>query len=612
MGRRAGAPGRKTCASARKSIAGALAVVYVTPRSEPTTLSISDFSSVLGPAITAALARKGYEDLTTVQQAVLAAELEGRDLRITSQTGSGKTVAIGLAIRDVALEPSPAVKGIAKPRALVVAPTRELARQVEEELTWLYAGGRGRVASTTGGASYREEHRSLAAGPTVVVGTPGRLLDHLERGAIDTTSVSAVVLDEADRMLDLGFREELESILGLLPEDHRTHLVSATFPKDVQALANRVQTEPVHVEGTRLGAANVDIEHVIHLVESRQRVDAVINLLLASPDSQTLVFVRTRADVADLAKELSEAGFGVCSLSGDMDQKARNRALASFKRGELQVLVATDVAARGIDVQDITRVIHFDVPTDADSYTHRSGRTGRAGRRGTSSLLVTPSGLGQASRLLRLAGVPHRVEPIPSARDIRDAAEQRVFDELTREDAGEPTGADERTEALARRLVEHGDPTRTIARLLGRAKYRGAAEPRDIRALSVPARPGAHPRARTADGWVPFRVTWGAEHGADTRRLLAMVCRRGNIEGKFVGPIRVERTFSVVNVSANVADAFAEAATRPDPRDRRVLISRERPPRVRHEGPPQAYGGSKRGGRGAQASGSRPRRSGHR
>src|SRR5262249_7317692 len=152
------------------------------------------------------------------------------------------------------------VKGVARPRALVVAPTRELARQVEEELTWLYADARVRVASVTGGASYRDEHRALAANPTVVVGTPGRLLDHLDRRAIDAELVSAVVLDEADRMLDLGFREELESILKSIPAGHRTHLVSATFPKDVSALANRVQRDAVHVEGTRLGTANADIE----------------------------------------------------------------------------------------------------------------------------------------------------------------------------------------------------------------------------------------------------------------------------------------------------------------------------------------------------------------
>ncbi len=545
----------------------------------------ADFAGVLGPQLSAALARKGYAELTAVQAAVLEPELEGRDLRITSQTGSGKTVAIGFAIRVLALSPSPALKGIARPRALVVAPTRELARQVEEELSWLYADARTRLAATTGGGSYRDEHRALAAGPAIVVGTPGRLLDHLNRGSIDTSEVGAIVLDEADRMLDLGFREELESILELLPEEHRTHLVSATFPRDVRALADRVQQEAAHVEGTRLGTANADIDHVIHLVEPRAKLDAIVNLLLASPDAPTLVFARTRADVADIAGELAEAGFAVSSLSGEMDQNARNRALAAFKRGDLQALVATDVAARGIDVQDIGRVIHVDTPTNADAYTHRSGRTGRAGRRGTSSLLVAPAHLGQATRILQRAGVPHRLEPIPSAEEIRRAADDRAFEALTGEGEGAP---DARATALAARIVEHGDPALALARLL--ARFTSRVEPRQIRPVSPrptratrsePGPRGGAPRPPPRGDFVTFRVSWGGQHGADTRRLLAMVCRRGGIAGNSVGAIQVEKTFSFVDVAAKDADAFAKAATKPDPRDPRVVIERQAPPHVR-------------------------------
>jgi ATP-dependent RNA helicase DeaD len=558
-------------------------------------MNAAELNDVLGPALAAALERKGYSELTAVQEAVLDPELAGRDLRITSQTGSGKTVAIGFVLRELAFEPSPAVKGIAKPRALVVAPTRELARQVEEELSWLYAQAKARVASVTGGASYRDEHRALSAGPTVVVGTPGRLLDHLQRGSIDVSDVGAIVLDEADRMLDLGFREELEAILSMLPEDHRTHLCSATFPRDVRALADRVQADAAHVEGTRLGTANTDIAHVIHLVEPRQKVDAIVNLLLAHPEDQTLVFARTRADVADIAEELSSAGFAVSSLSGEMDQNARNRALAGFKRGDLRVLVATDVAARGIDVQDIARVIHVDLPGSADTYTHRSGRTGRAGRQGVSALLAAPSALGQTSRLLRFAGVPFRLEPIPTAADIRDAADQRIFEALTRQDADDAPPVDERTAALATRLIEAGDVERTIVRLLASSRHAGAADPRNVRPVqAATAHSGPPPRAPRSgrDGdWVPFRVSWGHEQGADTRRLLAMVCRRGNIPGKAVGAIHVDSRYSVVNVTGAVAEAFAAAAGKPDPRDPRIVIERERPsasrgPARSHAGPP--------------------------
>jgi ATP-dependent RNA helicase DeaD len=546
-------------------------------------------------SLAAALAKKGYTSLTSVQQAVLDPAHAGRDLRISSQTGSGKTVAIGLVIHDTV-----ASEG-AKPRAIVITPTRELARQVEEELGWLYAGLRARVVSVTGGAGYRDERRALAAGPAVVVGTPGRLLDHLQRGGIDASGVAAVVLDEADRLLDMGFRDDIEAIIAFAPAERRTHLVSATFPREVRALADKVQRDPAHVEGTRLGAANLDIDHVLHVVDSRERMNAMINILLANPEEQTLVFARTRADVAEIARQLEEAGFAVASISGELDQPARNRALAAFKRGDLRVLVATDVAARGIDVQDIARVVHAEPPSDADSYTHRSGRTGRAGRKGTSAVLVTSRELAKTRHLLQRANVSPRTEPVPSADDIRAAGDARVFEALTRDEPeAEREGFDERTWSLAKRVAQSSNVTRAIARLLIKTRYAGPTEPRVLR---VPEAPKSRARAerterterterggredRDARAWVSFRVSWGQQHGADPRRVLAVVCRRGHVRGTDVGSIRVARTFSVVDVASNVADAFSEAAARPDPRDPNITIRKERA-HAPHEAPPPA------------------------
>jgi ATP-dependent RNA helicase DeaD len=584
-----------------------------------------------------------------VQEAVLDPALAGRDLRITSQTGSGKTVAIGFAVRAL-VEGATSSAGIAKPRVLVVAPTRELAKQVEEELRWLFLPLKARVASATGGASYQDERRALASGPAIVVGTPGRLLDHLGRRAIDPSELGAIVLDEADRMLDLGFREDLEAILGYAPEGHRTHLISATFPRGVKALADKVQIEPAHVEGTPLGAANADIDHVVHLVDPYQRVDAIINLLLACPDQQTLVFARTRADVARVARELHQAGFAVSSISGEMEQPERNRALADFKRGKLRVLVATDVAARGIDVQDIARVIHAEPPDDPDSYTHRSGRTGRAGRKGQSAVLCSPSALSKTSLLLKRARVQFRIESIPTGADILRSRDERLCGELLADDPEGFAGHDDRLWACAKRLAaDTGRVTRTIARLLDRCDYGGPTEPREIRSFPKPGefvRPGAPgagrprsnerfssdharpanarasyppPRGRSADdgpstrgprhdsappraphhdgapqraprsdsgppgaprngSFVPFRVTWGGEQGADARRLLAMICRRGEVQGTDVGNIRVSRGFSTVEIATNVADAFAETVAKPDPRNPRVFIKRDTRP----------------------------------
>jgi len=569
---------------------------------------------LLGPALDAAIREKGFTELTQVQKAVLDPALAGRDLRVTSQTGSGKTVAIGFILRALAAEPSAVSDRLAHPRALVIVPTRELAKQFVEELRWLYAPLAAKVAGVTGGAVYRDEMRALAQNPVVVVGTPGRLLDHLNRGSIMPGEVGAVVLDEADRMLDLGFREELEAILALTPNERQTHLVSATFPREVQALANSVQKNPAHVEGTRLGVANVDIDHVIHVVEPRQRLDAVINLLLASPDAQTLVFVRTRADVSEVAEKLGEAGFAVTALSGEMEQRERDRALNAFRRADQRVLVATDVAARGIDVQDITLVIHLEPPTDPDSYTHRSGRTGRAGRKGKSVLIVIPSALNKTNVLLRRAKVTARVEPIPSAQEIRKQLDQRFFDALTREEGEAPSA---RQQELAERLLSREDNVRVIARLLALARFEGPTEPREVRRIdanadrkgpgrskpafggerefsdrgrSFPARergdfgrdvargPARAARGMDAGGdWVPFRISWGGLHGADARKLLAMVCRWGEIQGSDVGAIEIDRNFSRLSVKASVAAGFADATSKPDKRNPRVTIRLDQP-----------------------------------
>lgn len=559
-----------------------------------TTTTHDDLEALLGPALASAVAAKGYSSLTPVQHAVLAPRAAGRDLRISSQTGSGKTVALGLAIRD-RLERVPGGRG---PAALVIAPTRELARQVQSELSWLFAEVGAKVASLTGGASYRDEHRALAASPAIVVGTPGRLLDHVEQGSLDLGAVRAVVLDEADRMLDLGFREPIESILARTPDDRRTHLVSATFAADVLRLADRVQRDAMHVEGTRLGTANDDIAHVAHVVAPHDRFDAIVNLLLAH-DEKALLFVRTRADVAQLASDLEEAGFAVAPLSGEMEQRERTRALGAFARGAIRVLVATDVAARGLDVPDVGLVIHVDAPTDPDAYTHRSGRTGRAGRKGTSALVLTPREVALARRVIGRAGIRVRFEPLPEADAILHAQTERRVAALTGDESA--LAIDDATLALARQLARRDDVERTIARLLARDPDARAPRPRDVRALDPrPVRPGFDPRAsergfaraprerlprerHPQHGAAParpdrdrpfavFHVTWGERQGADPRRVLAMICRRGRVASHEVGAIRVGPDGSDVQIALEAADRFATATRRRDPRDPSIAI----------------------------------------
>lgn len=613
-----------------------------------TPASITATPELLGPELFAAFEAKGYTTLTAVQAAVLGADRESRDLRISSQTGSGKTIAIGLALfpRLVGPRQAPPQTGKAKnafPRALVITPTRELGRQVEEELSWLFAKLKVQVTAVTGGQSYIAEHRALARNPDIIVATPGRLIDHLEKGAIDPSHITAVVLDEADRMLDMGFSESLETILSKVPPTRRTHLVSATFSSEVRYLADKIQSAPQHLEGTRLGAANADISHVLYLVDPRERLDALVNLLLAHAESRTLVFTRTRAGVAELEGALSEAGFRVAALSGEMAQRERTKALEGFKRGAIRILVATDVAARGIDVSDISLVLHMEPPNDPDTYTHRSGRTGRAGRKGTSAVLVAEMQLRKAHAVLSRANVRFRLLPMPTPSTIRQAQDALLLERLT---TGE-LDVDERTQALAQRIVAaaaEGEVPKVIARLLAESGLTQGPEPREVRVIlpqperarRMPTRPdfdgpprrdfsgppprrdfdgprrdfdgpprrddrrGPAPREdrapftempasaqvgdaralprpsrpqRGADGaFETFQVSWGERHGADPRRMVAILCRRGDITSADIGAIRVGPASSTVEVRRERAAHFLEHAQQPDPRDPRVRV----------------------------------------
>ena len=580
---------------------------------------------VLSPLLAEALSSRGFTTLTSVQEAVLAPDLAGRDLRISSQTGSGKTVAVGLVLapdleRAVAEraaapaeEPSPEKRRhAAQPFALLLAPTRELAAQLGRELTWLFQALAVRVCTVTGGASVPAELRELRQSPLVIVATPGRLLDHLERGSIDPSRVGVAVLDEADQMLDLGFRDDLEAILGKMPLERRTHLVSATFPRDVLTLANRYQQRAVQVEGTSLGEANEDIAHVAHMVRSGERDAALRNLLLLEPGERTLIFVRTRADASDLADKLSDAGFSARALSGELEQWERTKTLDAFRSGAVCTLVATDVAARGLDVPDVSRVIHADPPGDADAFTHRSGRTGRAGQKGTSIVLVPPSAREQVLRMFHRARVKAVWTPAPGPADVYRAADERLRAELTAVPAADapPPPTDTRLRELAEKLLAEVEPAALVAALLARSRHTGPSAPLPVTPLTPPAltpraatpsrthveRPayGARRGARApfAQGsqerpalrsvsdapslpslsFVPFRINWGGTQGADARRLLALVCRRGGVHSSQIGAIRIGDTSSTVEVASPAAPGFALAVKKPDQRDPRIRI----------------------------------------
>ncbi|MGB3967528.1 MAG: DEAD/DEAH box helicase, partial [Planctomycetota bacterium] len=435
-----------------------------------------------------ALGRRGFEALTAVQVAVLDSLATGvcaRDLQITSQTGSGKTVALGFVLTPALLAPVPDRRG---PTTLVIAPTRELAAQIRDELQWLFADLRHvTLDCVTGGTNLQHERQRLQRRPTVLVGTPGRLLDHVTAGALALESTTQLVLDEADQMLDLGFRDELEGILERLPAERRTHLVSATFPPAVKALTRRYQKEPLHIEGTALGSANADIEHVVHLVNARERYAALVNHLLCVGDARVLVFVRTREATSTLAEDLEADGFRALPISGDLTQAQRTRTLAAFRRGSITALIATDVAARGLDIPDVQSVVHMDLPIDSEGYTHRSGRTGRAGQKGTSVLLVPRTREGAARRLLAHARVPGQWRAVPSPDEVFAAQHERVL-ALVHGAIAKAAATPENLE-LAGRLLEGHAPATVVATLLGQLGN-GVREPRAVaRVTTAPPAP---------------------------------------------------------------------------------------------------------------------------
>ena len=516
-------------------------------------------------ALLQALAERNYTEPTPVQAAVLEAGHGDRDLLVSAQTGSGKTVAYGLAFAGTLLGEAEAFGPAGRPLALVVAPTRELALQIQRELAWLYRFAGGRVIACVGGMDTRREQRQLVDGAHIVIGTPGRLRDHLERGRLDLSTLRAVVLDEADEMLDLGFREDLEFILQATPLERRTLLFSATLPRAIVGLARGFQRDAVRLEVKSGETGHADIAYRALRVLPHEIPLAVVNVLRFVEAPTALVFCNTREAVRRLQAQLLERGFSVVALSGELSQAERNQALQARRDGRARVCVATDVAARGIDLPGLDLVIHADFPHDAEALQHRSGRTGRAGRKGVSALLVPLARRRKAELLFQAAGiVPDWAGP-PTADEVRGLDHDRlVRNPLLQE---EP---EEDDLALGRALLAEY-PAERIASALAQLYRRGlpaaeeVADPgfkplrREVRETREPERgaPAASDATFGQGAW--FHLTVGRAKGADPKWLLPMLCKRGGITREEIGPIRIFERETKVLISDRAARDFARA-----------------------------------------------------
>jgi len=477
-----------------------------------------------------ALAERGFDTLTDVQRAVTAPELAEADLLVSAQTGSGKTVGFGLAIAPTLMGADARLGPPAAPLALVIAPTRELALQVQRELAWLFAKAGARVVSCIGGMDPREERRALERGAHIVVGTPGRLRDHITRGAFDLADIRAIVLDEADEMLDLGFREDLEFMLGAAPADRRTLMFSATVPAAIAELAKQYQRDAVRVTTLSRGTQHADIAYQVVQVSAADSEHAIINLLRFHDAPTAIVFANTRAAVSRLAARFANRGLSVVSLSGELSQDERSHALQAMRDGRARVCVATDVAARGIDLPNLDLVIHADLPTNTEALLHRSGRTGRAGRKGISALIVPDKMTTKAARLLKWAKIEAEWTFAPTPEEILALDETRLL--------ADPAWAPELTEAeanFAARLVAEHRPEQIAAACLRLYRARLSA-PEE---LNAPADHAPRPERSSFGPSVWFELSIGQDRKAEARWLLPLLCRAGNLDKAHIGKIRV-------------------------------------------------------------------------
>jgi ATP-dependent RNA helicase DeaD len=404
----------------------------------------------LDPRLVSAVEKLGFSKPTGIQAKSIPLLLAGHDIVARARTGSGKTAAFGLPLLDRLKDGKPG------PRALVMAPTRELAIQVTEAITSFSTHLKIRAVTVYGGASYRPQLAALSSGVPVVVGTPGRLIDLMEKGALELGQVEMVVLDEADEMLRMGFIEDVERLLAATPDTRQVALFSATMPPEIRRVADRYLSDPLTVEsGLDSGTAVDHIRQRVVVVPSRYKVEALLRYLRGERAVGTLVFCRTRAGCGDLAEELGRQGIAVEALHGDMAQMHRERVMRRFRTGQVSVVVATDVAARGIDVEHITHVVNMDMPESADNYTHRVGRTGRAGREGFALTLVTPAQRGRLRRMSDAAGAEYEDYSLPTDAAIARQAMDRLESELE--------GAGDEARNWVKSLVDGGTKLEDVA-----------------------------------------------------------------------------------------------------------------------------------------------------
>jgi ATP-dependent RNA helicase DeaD len=548
----------------------------------------------LSPELLKAVAKLGFEEATPIQSETIPVLLSGRDVIGQSQTGSGKTAAFAIPLIE-RVHPERRV-----PQALVLCPTRELAMQVAEDVASFALFKRGvRELPIYGGASYERQLRGLRDGAQIIIGTPGRVMDHLQRGTLKLGEVSAIVLDEADRMLDMGFREDIETILAQAPPERQTILFSATLSPAIQALIRRFTRDPVNVRIESSALTIPDIAQTYYEVDRRAKLDVLCRLIDLEDFKLAIVFCATKVMVDELTSHLVARGYRAEALHGDLSQAMRERVMGRFRQGQCELLVATDVAARGLDVDDVEAVFNYDLPHDGEDYVHRIGRTGRAGKKGRAITFVAGREIYKLENIQRFTKARIQRARVPTLDEVEERKTEALFERLRETLSG---GTYPRQDAALDRLLEAGHSPTDIASALihllaaggekpGKApapvearerppaataaagrgirppedQPRPPVEDRDFSAAARPPRPKPGKRADRPPaansherGMTRLLFSVGETHGIRPGDLVGVISGVTRLSKEAVGLIQIMERESLVDVSEEHEDEIRE------------------------------------------------------
>lgn len=541
------------------------------------TVRFEDFE--LRPELLNAVRRKGFESPMPVQVRILedSALTEG-DLIVQARTGSGKTLAFALPIYN-------GMEQITRePQVLVLSPTRELAQQTAREFAWLGSDMGARVATLVGGLDIERQIRALRDGAAVVVGTPGRVLDHIRRNSLKLDSIKVLVLDEGDHMLDMGFRDELEAIMGGMENLEKTWLFSATMPPEVASLARRYLDAPRKISLVSDVTCHEDITQKIYVIPGRKRFEGLANVVLWENPSRALVFCATKVETQDISDRLCDEGFRATAIHGDMSQRERNAALSALRGGRVKILVATDVAARGLDIDGVSHVIQFGLPGNLEAFVHRSGRTGRAGNEGSNLVLLTAREARNFRHMIGGTNLQAQLIPAPDSTEIAGQAKARFEASLVdhalesdeyREWAEELSGREDACLLMAGLLaMAYGEQPQgysirsDVEAEMNRDKNRGSGNgrfERDRGGFGAKGPKTSRSSARPSmEGGVQIRLAEGRNEGWEVGPLLGAICRSLGVSREDVGNIRLRDSSATVELSARAAEQL-------EPRKARML-----------------------------------------